>query len=199
MIDAFLRKPMTDADRAKLKQAAQLVQEALGEDSPESLDHTPARFAALIEAALGPVDFYSPAEEMKSFPIPDTSNLLITLQGHAWSVCEHHLQPAELHARIGYIPQTVVPGYSKPVRLFKQLAHGPVLDERLCDVWCDEMERQIQPRGCIIEVMSRHHCVQSREMVRDDELLTCTSWRGCFTDPQQRLLFHLQHNDRWGR
>src|SRR5215467_810020 len=100
MIDAFLRRRMNEADRQKLMRAAQLMQEALGEDSPESLEHTPARFAALIEATLGPAEFYTPAESMKAFPIPDTSNLLITLQGHAWSVCEHHLQPAELHARI---------------------------------------------------------------------------------------------------
>jgi len=114
MIDAFMRKAMTDEDREKLRQAAKLVQEALGEDSPESLDNTPQRFAALIEATLGPANLYSPEEEMKAFPIPDGSNMLITLQGHAWSVCEHHLQPCELHARIGYIPQTIVPGYSKP-------------------------------------------------------------------------------------
>lgn len=198
MIEAFLRKAMTDEDREKLKQAARLVQEALGEDSPESLDNTPNRYAALIEATLGPAQLYDATEDMKAFPIMDTSNMLITLQGHAWSVCEHHLQPCELHARIGYIPHTVVPGYSKPVRLFKQLAHMPVLDERLCDQWCDEMEKQIQPKGCIIELMSRHHCVLSREMIRDDEILTCTAWRGCFSEPLQRMAFHMQQNDKWG-
>jgi hypothetical protein len=131
MINTLLRKPLTDDDREKLKQAATLVQEALGEDSPEAMDNTPRRFAALIEAALEPVKFYDPEEPMKAFPIPDTSNLMVTLQGHAWAVCEHHLQPAEFHARIGYIPVTQAPGYSKPVRLFKQLAHAPMLDERL--------------------------------------------------------------------
>ena len=60
------------------------------------------------------------------------------------------------------------------------------------------MERQVQPKGCIIEVMSRHHSVQSREMTRDDEILTCTGWRGVFTDPTLRLIFHLQSEAKWG-
>lgn len=107
-------------DREKLKQAAALILEAVGQDGRDGTKETPERFAKMMEERLayaGVSNEEIAREFDKVFPCDD-GNMVVVKDIDVFSFCEHHIALMyDMKIAIGYIPKGCVIGLSKLARI----------------------------------------------------------------------------------
>ena len=100
-------------DREKLKQAAALILEAVGQDGRDGTRETPERFAKMMEERLayaGVSNEEIAREFDKVFPCDD-GNMVVVKDIDVFSFCEHHIALMyDMKIAIGYIPKGCVIG-----------------------------------------------------------------------------------------
>ena len=139
-----------------------ILQEGLGLDiSDPNLLETPKRISRMyheIFKGLG-----SEFSDFKAFPNEKNYQQLVMLDCiHFVSWCSHHFLPFEGLAWIGYIPDKVLIGASKPARLVDHYASRPQLQENLCHDVINSFDKAIKPRGTIVAMRALHGCMRCR-------------------------------------
>jgi GTP cyclohydrolase I len=185
-------------DLEKLEAAQRLMAEALGETSPEALEHSAARFARWQKAALvDPRTHYDPGN-VKLYPVPEGSSVeLITIKVTAYSACEHHYAPSWLKATVGYLPGDSYVGYSKIVKMFRHFACKYTMDERICNDFVREFVDKAKPRGVGVILRGKHFCVISRGGNEDDFPMMSAFWGQLKTDEGRRREFYQHALSSW--
>ena len=121
-------------DREKLKQAAALILEAVGQDGRDGTRETPERFAKMMEERLayaGVSNEEIAREFDKVFPCDD-GNMVVVKDIDVFSFCEHHIALMyDMKIAIGYIPKGCVIGLSKLARIADAVCRRLQLQERI--------------------------------------------------------------------
>lgn len=107
-----------------------------------------------------------------------------------YSMCEHHMIPFVGKAHIGYIPDGKVVGLSKLARTIEVFARRLQIQEQLCEQVADAMVKYIPNiKGCAVVMESKHFCMCSRGVGKQNSQMITSSLRGHFTDSDVRKEF----------
>jgi GTP cyclohydrolase I len=161
---------------------------ALGQDGKDEVrENTPGRVAQMYAEVMNPpnIDIEVP---WKLFPNETGyDDLVMVLDTHYVSICEHHLAPAFGVAHFAYVPDQLITGYSKVKKGLNYLARQPTMNERLLTSTLDVLEHVIQPRGVALILRSVHCCLAMKANAPSQETVIVQGFRGCLkTDPYRR-------------
>ncbi len=164
-------------DREKIKQAVRLFLEGIGEDPDrEGLIETPERIARMWEEFDSNRSF-----DMKLFEEFGNYNEMVLVRDiKFYSFCEHHLLPFFGKAHIAYIPNGVICGLSKLVRVVKSFSLRPQVQERLTEQIADFLQDELKPKGVGVVISAEHLCMSMRGVLSPGHLTITSALRGVF-------------------
>ncbi len=164
-------------DREKIEWAVRLFLEGIGEDpNREGLKETPARVARMWEEFEKMRSF-----DMKLFEEFGSYNEMVLVKDiRFYSLCEHHLLPFFGKVHVAYIPDGVICGLSKLIRVVKALSLKPQVQERLTEEIADVLERELKPKGVGVVISAEHLCMSMRGASSPDHLTVTSALRGIF-------------------
>ncbi|HHJ64341.1 MAG TPA: GTP cyclohydrolase I FolE [Aquifex aeolicus] len=164
-------------DREKIERAVRLFLEGIGEDpNREGLKETPARVARMWEEFEKMRSF-----DMKLFEEFGSYNEMVLVKDiRFYSLCEHHLLPFFGKVHVAYIPDGVICGLSKLIRVVKALSLKPQVQERLTEEIADVLERELKPKGVGVVISAEHLCMSMRGASSPDHLTVTSALRGIF-------------------
>ncbi|MCB0360401.1 MAG: GTP cyclohydrolase I FolE, partial [Bdellovibrionales bacterium] len=95
-----------------------------------------------------------------------------------YSVCEHHLLPFFGSCQIAYIPDQVIVGLSKIVRLVDIFSRRLQVQERMTGQIADTLQEILKPRGVLVLCEGSHLCMMMRGVERAQTSVTTLASRG---------------------
>jgi len=133
-------------------------------------------------------------EELKniaetSFP-SEYGGMIISEGIKVYSMCPHHFLPVEYIVDVGYIPDKKTVGISKLARVVELLAKQPELQEMFTVQVAELLERELKPKGVIVQVRGKHFCMAMRGVKKDSWTMT-SSIKGVFDKQKVREEFML--------
>jgi GTP cyclohydrolase I len=157
-----------------MEDGVRILLEGMGVDlASEDFRDTPKRVAKLYREMLTPEP-----NNWATFPAK-TSDLVI-LRGHkVFGLCPHHLQPVEIRACVGYIPNKKTVGLSKLARVVETQLTKPLMQEDLANLVADEIEEHLEPKGTGVVLAGVHGCMKFRGVESDGDVITSVM-RGVF-------------------
>ena len=78
------------------------------------------------------------------------------------SYCEHHLAPIIGVAKVGYLPDGLVVGISKLVRVVNAYSKRLQIQERLTREIGLAIHENLNPKGVAVAIKAEHHCMCTR-------------------------------------
>ena len=78
------------------------------------------------------------------------------------SYCEHHLAPIIGVAKVGYLPDGLVVGISKLVRVVNAYSKRLQIQERLTREIGLAIHETLNPKGVAVAIKAEHHCMCTR-------------------------------------
>jgi len=112
------------------------------------------------------------------------SEMLVCRGVDVWTLCPHHLLPANFKVSIGYIPCGQVLGLSKFARIAVTLGKMPTMQEQYSRDLADVFWNNLRPEGLGVYVVGRHGCMGCRGVNQDIEVVTSTL-RGSFKETHE--------------
>lgn len=183
----------TTIDPEKMKQAISLEMQALGEDSPDSLEFNAERVCKWRTWVFQGLQNVYPGglkggqEAPKTFPKVSTYGAIGAWTFKWYAICEHHYAPARMKAFFAYMPQNEIIGVTEVGKLLLHLGQRPILDERVADQFIDQFEEWCHPKGTFICVAGMHFCAIARRLADMDDILYSTAFSGVYSDPLLRM------------
>lgn len=159
-------------DEDKLRQAARLVIEALGDDpTREGLVETPKRFAGMMcELMEGMTHSNHEIAQMYDKCFETSSDgMVVEKDIPIFSFCEHHIALMyDMTVGIAYIPDGKVIGLSKMARIAEMCGKRLQLQERITqDIW-DVLHEVLGTEDIAVFVKGKHACMTSRGIKKPD-------------------------------
>jgi len=114
------------------------------------------------------------------FPNDEGYDQIIMLQCSYHSVCAHHLLPFYGRVWVFYIPDKLIIGGSKPLRLVKHYAAQPQTQERLCHQVINSFNAAIEPKGVMVVMKAQHTCMSCRGVDDPDASMGTQAVLGLF-------------------
>lgn len=180
-------------DHEKIKQAAVLFLEGIGEDpTREGLAETPERIARMCSELFSGLEATPDEHLSRQFSVY-SNELVVEKDIPFYSVCEHHLLPFFGKAHIAYVPNGKVVGLSKLARTVEVFARRPQIQERLTAQVADAIMEQLQPQGVMVVMEAEHLCMSMRGICKPGTQTMTMATRGSFVDndPLQARFFQL--------
>jgi GTP cyclohydrolase I len=171
-------------DEKKIKKAAELFLEAIGEDkNREGLKETPERIARMCGELFAPE---TPLEEIfkKVFSAPENAGAVIEKDIVFYSFCEHHLLPFFGVAHVGYVPDGKVLGLSKIARAVDYFCRRPQIQENLCASIADAFMEHLKPKGVIVALEAEHLCMSMRGVKKPGAKTFTVAARGIYLNDE---------------
>jgi GTP cyclohydrolase I len=169
-------------DEAKIRQAARLFLEGIGEDPDrEGLADTPDRIARMSHQLFGGLDQTAQPHLEKTFSV-SRNEMVVEKDITFYSVCEHHFLPFFGKAHIAYIPNGRVVGLSKLARTVEVYARRPQIQEQLTSQICDAVMEYLHPQGVMVMLEAEHMCMSMRGVSKPGTQTVTTAMRGCFAE-----------------
>lgn len=170
-------------DKEKLKKAAQLILEGIGENPDrEGLKETPERFARMCEEVFSGIN-KNPKDYIKIFNNHIFDDIVLVKDIEFVSFCEHHLLPFIGSANIAYIPKnSKITGLSKLPRVVDVLAKRLQVQERLTFEITKVLYESLQPKGIMTIIEAQHFCMIIRGVKKIDSKVITISSEGIFKD-----------------
>lgn len=167
-------------DEGKIKEAARLFLEGIGEDpAREGLLQTPERIARMCHELFAGYTASAGEHLATRFAAPG-GGLVVERDIRFYSVCEHHLLPFFGRAAIAYLPQGEVVGLSKLARTVEVFARRLQLQERLTAQVADAVAQSISPRGVLVVTEAEHLCMTMRGVAKPGSTTLSVAARGEF-------------------
>jgi len=104
--------------------------------------------------------------------VDNYDELLVEGPIEVWTLCPHHLLPCRLTVHIGYIPNELVLGLSKFVRIAIILGKRPVIQEMYTRELANEVQKHLDPKGIGISVTGVHGCMRTRGVRQNANVTT---------------------------
>lgn len=153
-------------DFDKMEKGIKLLLEGMHVDlrHPDFRD-TPERVARMYSEMLTPQESH-----WATFPVPESD--MIVLRGHrVVALCPHHLQPVELRAHVGYVPDQKTVGLSKLARVVEIQLTRPITQEELAhDVAC-ALHDKLRPKGVGVILAGIHGCMRFRGVQSEGDVV----------------------------
>ena len=172
-------------DQKKIKEAAKLFLEGIGEDiEREGLIETPERIARMCEelfAGMGE----DAAEHLSKTFVMENDDMVLEKDITFYSVCEHHLLPFYGKVHIAYVPNGKVVGISKLARTVEVYAKRPQIQEKMTEQIADAVMQYLNPKGVIVMAEAEHMCMTMRGVRKPGSKTVTLVKKGCFADDTQ--------------
>ena len=169
-------------DQQKVKEAAALFLDAIGEDpSRPGLVETPDRIARMCEELFCGLEQTAAEPLAKRFPV-DADRMLLEKDITFYSVCEHHLLPFYGKAHIAYLPKGQVVGLSKLARTVEVFARRPQIQEQLTNQIASAIMEELRPQGVMVLVEAEHMCMTMRGIKKPGSKTVTVAALGCFQE-----------------
>lgn len=169
-------------DESKIKQAIELLIQAIGDDpNREGLKDTPRRVADMFKELYAGIG-QDPREELSVGFEEGYNEMVIVRDIPFYSTCEHHLLPFYGVAHVGYIPNQNgrVVGASKLARVVEIVAKRPQIQERMTSVIADSILEALNPVGVGVVVQAEHLCMIMRGIKKPGSAIVTSALRGSF-------------------
>ncbi|MFN7181894.1 MAG: GTP cyclohydrolase I FolE [Planctomycetota bacterium] len=179
-------------DKNKLKKAAQLILEGIGEDPGRTgLKETPERFVRMCEEIFAGYG-KNPKDYVKIFENHIFDDIVLIKDIDFFSFCEHHLLPFLGIVNIAYIPKnSKITGLSKLPRVVDILSRRLQVQERLTYEITKTLYDLLNPKGIMTIIEAQHFCMILRGVKKRDSKVITISCEGIFKDNfglQERVL-----------
>jgi GTP cyclohydrolase IA len=146
------------------------VLENLGFDmTDKNYKKTPERFVKFLESFTESLRENNYEKYFDSvFPCHngrDNAYKGMLIQGpiRVYSTCSHHLLPAVYDVFFAYLPQeNKMIGFSKIVRIIKEIAKRPMNQEDLTQEIIDVFSKNLKPKGLGVFIFGSHFCMKMR-------------------------------------
>lgn len=172
-------------DRNKIREAARLMLEGIGEDPDrEGLRETPERIARMYEEIFSGMEADGKDELSKVFSV-DNSEIVLEKDITFYSMCEHHMLPFYGRAHVAYIPDGRVVGLSKLARTVEVYARRLQIQERMTGQIADAVMEYLAPRGVMVLVEAEHMCMTMRGVKKPGSKTVSVAARGVFSDSEE--------------
>uniref|UniRef100_A0A6M3J1L3 GTP cyclohydrolase I n=1 Tax=viral metagenome TaxID=1070528 RepID=A0A6M3J1L3_9ZZZZ len=145
-----------------------------------------------VRAVDALLEFFEKEQEFFSFttfPAEGARGMVAVTHIRFVSMCAHHILPFVGEAHVGYIPDKLVCGLSKIVRVVDHYAHRPSIQEILTDKIATFLWEQLQPKGVGVVVEAEHMCMAIRGVERPGHLTVTSDVRGDFEEVAVRNEF----------
>ena len=186
-------------DQEKIKKAARLLLEGIGEDPDrEGLKDTPDRIARMCEEIFAGSE-QDPAVHLSRVFDAEGSEIVLERNIEFYSVCEHHLLPFFGKVHIAYIPGDKVVGISKLARVTEVFARRAQIQERMTGQIADAVMKELTPGGVMVVSEARHMCMMMRGVKKQEADLVSIACRGAFEKDlslQAQVLSLIKSTDR---
>jgi len=144
---------------------------------------TPGRVAKMFEEMLTP-------EKNTWTAFPAKSADLIIVRGHGViALCPHHLQPVEITAYVGYIPNKMTVGISKLARVVEEQLTVPMMQEDLASRVADAVEAKLEPKGTGVVLSGIHGCMKFRGVESESDTVVSVMRGVLLLNPTARTEF----------
>lgn len=172
-------------DHEKIKQAARLLLEGIGEDvDREGLLDTPDRIARMYDEIFSGYGEDAKTHLSKTFSC-ENNEVVLEKDITFYSMCEHHLMPFFGRAHIAYIPNGKVAGLSKLARTVEVYAKRLQLQEQMTAQIADALEEHLKPLGVMVVVEAQHLCMTMRGVKKPGSETMTVVTRGSFKEDMQ--------------
>lgn len=169
-------------DQDKVREAARLLLEGIGEDpTREGLVETPDRVARMYSELCDGMDRSASEHLSKTFAVSG-DDLVIERDITFYSLCEHHMLPFYGKAAIGYIPNGRVAGLSKLARTVEVFARRLQLQEQLTAQVADALMAELDCKGAIVYMEAEHMCMTMRGVQKPGTKTATLARRGAFVE-----------------
>jgi GTP cyclohydrolase I len=168
-------------DQEKIRQAVQLIIEAIGENADrEGLVGTPKRIAQMYDEVFWGLDQDPKEVLMVGFEEEQHQEMVIVRDIPFYSMCEHHFLPFHGTVHVGYIPNGRIVGLSKVARVVDILSRRPQVQERLTSQIADTFVEALQPDGVGVVIEAVHLCMTMRGVRKSGAVAVTSANRGLF-------------------
>ncbi len=152
--------------------------EYIGDDPDrEGLRETPDRVVRSYKKLYGG---YADEPIIKTFK-DDTCNEMIILRDiEFYSTCEHHMLPFYGNAHIAYIPNGMLIGISKIIRILEMYSRRLQIQERLGEQITKALETYLHPHGVACVLEAQHFCMTARGVEKQRTIMVTSSLTGSF-------------------
>jgi GTP cyclohydrolase I len=176
-------KPAFDHD--KIKQAVNLIIEALGDDpNREGLIDTPDRVARMYDEIFEGMRYTNDEIAQmfnKCFESEKSRDLVLVKDIECFSWCEHHLALMyNMKCHVAYIPNGKVIGLSKIARICDMVCKRLQLQERICADIAEIMQKVCDTEDVIVIIEGEHSCMTSRGIKSRGAKTRTSAIRGLF-------------------
>lgn len=177
-------------DQEKVKRAARLMLEGIGEDPDrEGLRETPERIARMYGELFAGRETDGREEMSKVFSVL-AGQMVLEKDISFYSMCEHHMLPFFGKAHIAYLPQDKVVGLSKLARTVEIYARRLQLQERMTQQIADAVSAFLAPKGVMVVTEAEHMCMTMRGVRKPGSRTVSAAVKGAFeTDDALREQF----------
>ncbi|HEX4924590.1 MAG TPA: GTP cyclohydrolase I FolE [Bdellovibrionales bacterium] len=178
--------PKAARDPEKLKQAARVLLEQIGEDpNRDGLLKTPERYAnAMLFLTQG---YRLSPEKLLNNAVfkEDYDEMVLVKNIEFYSLCEHHLVPFFGKAHVAYLPGGKIVGLSKVARLVDLFARRLQVQERMTRQIGSELNRLLQPKGVGVVIEAVHLCMMMRGVEKENSVTVTSQMIGEFRDNEK--------------
>ncbi|MBP5252205.1 MAG: GTP cyclohydrolase I FolE [Lachnospiraceae bacterium] len=167
-------------DQEKIKEAARLIIDAIGEDPErEGLLATPDRIGRMYEEIMAGYD-QDPGDVLSTVFTVEENNPVVEKDITFYSMCEHHMLPFFGKAHIAYIPDGKVVGISKLARCVEIYARRLQIQEHMTAQIADAIMDVLSPKGVLVVLEAEHTCMTMRGVKKPGSKTVTVASRGVF-------------------
>lgn len=167
-------------DQEKIKEAARLIIDAIGEDPEmEGLLETPDRIGRMYEEIMAGYD-QDPGDVLSTVFTVEENNPVVEKDITFYSMCEHHMLPFFGKAHIAYIPDGKVVGISKLARCVEIYARRLQIQEHMTAQIADAIMDVLSPKGVLVVLEAEHTCMTMRGVKKPGSKTITVASRGVF-------------------
>ena len=169
-------------DKDKIREAARLMLEGIGEDPDrEGLSETPERIARMYEEIFSGMGTDGSEELSKVFRV-NTDEIVLEKDITFYSMCEHHMLPFFGKVHVAYIPDGRVAGLSKLARTVEIYSRRLQLQERMTGQIADAIMEFLAPQGVMVVAEAEHMCMTMRGVKKPGSKTVTLAIRGVFAE-----------------
>jgi GTP cyclohydrolase I len=169
-------------DEKKLKEAAKLIIEAIGEDPErEGLLETPDRIARMYAEIFSGLNETAEDHLSRTFTV-EHDDIVLEKDISFYSMCEHHFLPFYGKVHIAYIPNGRVAGLSKLARTVEVYAKRPQLQERMTVQIAEALVKYLNVKGVMVIIEAEHLCMNMRGVKKPGTNTKTVAVRGVFAE-----------------
>lgn len=112
----------------------------------------------------------------------DSNDMVLIKDIHFYSLCSHHFLPFFGVVHVAYIPDGLIAGLSKIVRVVNYFSHRPQVQEELTSQVADYLVEKLETENVAVIMSCEHLCMSMRGVNSPGHQTITAALRGGFFD-----------------